>query len=55
MIDLNTFNTGDGNLNFWSHSPVKTSQSVTVLSVDAETTLRPDLDHEREHTGWTWA
>ena len=51
IIFENTFKTGEGNLNFWSHSPVNTSHNVTVLSVDAETTRRPDLDHESEHTG----
>ena len=50
-LDENAFKTGEGNLNFWSHSPVNTSHNVTVLSVDAETTRRPDLDHESEHTG----
>ena len=50
-----TFNTGDGNLNRWSLSPVRTSHTETVLSVDVETILCPDLDHEREHTGCTCA
>ena len=35
--------------------PDRTSQRVTVLSVEAETTFLPDLDQERLQTGWTWA
>lgn len=42
-------------LNLWSHSPTKTSHTDTVLSVEADTILRPDRDHDSEHTGWTCA
>lgn len=39
-----TFNIGEGNLYFWSHSPDKTSHIQTLLSVDALNNLCPFLD-----------
>jgi hypothetical protein len=46
-----TFKTGHGNLYFCSHSPDNISQIQTVLSVDADAILYPDLDQLMLHTG----
>lgn len=50
-----TFKTGEGNLYWWSRSPVRTSQRQTLLSVDADISLWPPLVQLKLHTGWTWA
>lgn len=36
-----TFRTGEGKVYFWRQSPVRTCQTQTVLSVEADTSFRP--------------
>ena len=48
-----TLKTGLGNLRRCSHSPVTTSHTLTLLSVEAETSLDPFLHQDRlESVNW---